>query len=92
MIALPGQLFYSTQIPACLRFHARNKNPDNGWRNRRGDGITAAPEQQLTAAGGPQAMPRDWLPLQMVLTAESSSTDVVPDSKNDRVRRQGAKQ
>ena len=27
MIALPGQLFYSTQIPACLWFLARNKNP-----------------------------------------------------------------
>ena len=37
MIALPGQLFYSTQIPACLWFLARNKNPDNGWRDRRGE-------------------------------------------------------
>ncbi len=37
MIALPGQLFYSTQIPACLWFLARNKNPGNGWRDRRGD-------------------------------------------------------
>ncbi len=35
MIALPGQLFYSTQIPACLWFLARNKNPGNGWRDRR---------------------------------------------------------
>ncbi len=26
MVALPGQLFYSTQIPACLWFLARNKN------------------------------------------------------------------
>ena len=26
MIALPGQLFYSTQIPACLWFLARNKS------------------------------------------------------------------
>ena len=25
MVALPGQLFYSTQIPACLWFLARNK-------------------------------------------------------------------
>ena len=25
MIALPGQLFYSTQIPACLWFLARDK-------------------------------------------------------------------
>ncbi len=37
MIALPGQLFYSTQIPACLWFLARNKNPGNGWRDRRGE-------------------------------------------------------
>ena len=37
MIALPGQLFYSTQIPACLWFLARNKNPGNGWRDRRAE-------------------------------------------------------
>ena len=37
MIALPGQLFYSTQIPVCLWFLARNKNPGNGWRDRRGE-------------------------------------------------------
>ena len=37
MIALPGQLFYSTQIPACLWFLARHKNPGNGWRDRRGE-------------------------------------------------------
>jgi type I restriction enzyme M protein len=40
MVALPGQLFYSTQIPACLWFLARNKNPVNGktggLRDRRG--------------------------------------------------------
>ncbi|MDM2959341.1 class I SAM-dependent DNA methyltransferase [Citrobacter sp. CK202] len=36
MVALPGQLFYSTQIPACLWFLARNKNPQNGLRDRRG--------------------------------------------------------
>jgi type I restriction enzyme M protein len=35
MIALPGQLFYSTQIPACLWFLSRNKR--NGrFRDRRG--------------------------------------------------------
>ncbi len=27
MVALPGQLFYSTQIPACLWFLARNRKP-----------------------------------------------------------------
>ncbi len=37
MVALPGQLFYSTQIPACLWFLVRNKNPGNGWRDRRGE-------------------------------------------------------
>ena len=36
MVALPGQLFYSTQIPACLLFLARNKNPGKGLRDRRG--------------------------------------------------------
>ncbi|CAI8694748.1 type I restriction-modification system subunit M [Burkholderia sp. IT-111MI5] len=35
MVALPGQLFYSTQIPACLWFLARNKNPGKGLRDRR---------------------------------------------------------
>lgn len=36
MVALPGQLFYSTQIPACLWFLARDKGPGNGLRDRRG--------------------------------------------------------
>ncbi len=36
MIALPGQLFYSTQIPACLWFLARDKSA-NGHRDRRGE-------------------------------------------------------
>ena len=36
MVALPGQLFYSTQIPACLWFLARNKNPKKRLRDRRG--------------------------------------------------------
>ena len=36
MVALPGQLFYSTQIPVCLWFLARNKT--NGrFRDRRGE-------------------------------------------------------
>ena len=37
MVALPGQLFYSTQIPACLWILARDKNPGNGLRDRRGE-------------------------------------------------------
>jgi type I restriction enzyme M protein len=36
MIALPGQLFYTTQIPVCLWFLSRNKT--NGrFRNRSGE-------------------------------------------------------
>jgi len=35
MIALPGQLFYSTQIPACLWFLARDKK-NHKYRDRRG--------------------------------------------------------
>ena len=36
MVALPGQLFYSTQIPVCLWFLTRNKK--NGrFRDRRGE-------------------------------------------------------
>ena len=36
MIALPGQLFYSTQIPACLWILAKNKS-NGGFRDRRGE-------------------------------------------------------
>ncbi|GEO02019.1 DNA methyltransferase [Novosphingobium sediminis] len=36
MVALPGQLFYSTQIPACLWFLARDKSA-NDLRDRRGE-------------------------------------------------------
>lgn len=43
MIALPGQLFYTTQIPVCLWFLTRNKQADGsadknkGYRNRQGE-------------------------------------------------------
>ncbi len=39
MIALPGQLFYTTQIPVCLWFLTRSKRPDNkrGFRGRVGE-------------------------------------------------------
>jgi len=39
MIALPGQLFYTTQIPVCLWFISRNKkaDPGRGFRDRRGE-------------------------------------------------------
>ncbi|MEK7716568.1 MAG: N-6 DNA methylase, partial [Pseudomonadota bacterium] len=40
MVALPGQLFYSTQIPACLWFLARDRkngpSAGSGFRDRRG--------------------------------------------------------
>ncbi|MEZ8127967.1 type I restriction-modification system subunit M [Enterovibrio norvegicus] len=39
MIALPGQLFYTTQIPVCLWFMTKNKkaNPRYGYRDRTGE-------------------------------------------------------
>lgn len=44
MIALPGQLFYTTQIPVCLWFLTKNKserphpeNPDIHFRDRKGE-------------------------------------------------------
>ena len=44
MIALPGQLFYTTQIPVCLWFMTKNKSStssvqgmDNGFRDRQGE-------------------------------------------------------
>lgn len=36
MVALPGQLFYSTQIPVCLWILARDKSA-NGHRDRKGE-------------------------------------------------------
>jgi len=36
MVALPGQLFYSTQIPVCLWFIARDKK-NGAFRDRRGE-------------------------------------------------------
>ena len=36
MVALPGQLFYSTQIPVCLWFLTRNKK-NSRFRDRRGE-------------------------------------------------------
>ncbi len=39
MIALPGQLFYTTQIPVCLWFMTKNKtaNSKHGYRDRQGE-------------------------------------------------------
>ena len=36
MVALPGQLFYSTQIPVCLWFLARDRKGGK-FRDRRGE-------------------------------------------------------
>jgi type I restriction enzyme M protein len=37
MVALPGQLFTNTQIPACIWLLTRNKAARNGWRSRAGE-------------------------------------------------------
>ena len=37
MVALPGQLFTNTQIPACIWFLTRNKTARNGFRDRSGE-------------------------------------------------------
>jgi type I restriction enzyme M protein len=37
MVALPGQLFTNTQIPACIWFLTRNKKEHNGFRDRFGE-------------------------------------------------------
>ena len=37
MVALPGQLFTNTQIPACIWFLTRNKGERNGYRSRKGE-------------------------------------------------------
>ena len=51
MVALPGQLFYSTQIPACLWFLARDRK--NGkFRDRRGQ-VLFIDARKLGPHGGP---------------------------------------
>lgn len=37
MIALPGQLFYTTQIPVCLWFMTKNKKATDEFRDRQGE-------------------------------------------------------
>ena len=37
MVAMPSQLFYNTQIPACLWFLARNKGETSKFRSRSGE-------------------------------------------------------
>ena len=49
VIALPAQLFYSTQIPVCLWFLAKDRSAAGGFRDRRGEVlfIDARPMGQL---------------------------------------------
>jgi type I restriction enzyme M protein len=49
MVALPGQLFYSTQIPVCLWFIARNKR-DGYLRDRHGETLFIDARQMGTLA------------------------------------------
>ncbi len=37
IVALPGQLCYTTQIPVCLWFLARDRSAAGGFRDRRGE-------------------------------------------------------
>ena len=60
MVALPGQLFYSTQIPVCLLFLARNKHDRKRSKQplfvcaRRNTRITEDYEKQFsTSVGSP---------------------------------------
>ena len=53
MVALPGQLFYSTQIPVCLWFLARNKKQRPLPRPARRDAVHRRP--QARHAGRPRA-------------------------------------
>ncbi|MDO6513588.1 class I SAM-dependent DNA methyltransferase [Neptuniibacter sp. 2_MG-2023] len=52
MIALPGQLFYTTQIPVCLWFLTKNKGEDKirGYRNRQGETLFIDARQMGTMA------------------------------------------
>jgi type I restriction enzyme M protein len=37
IVALPGQLFFTTQIPVCLWFLAKDRSAGGGFRDRRGE-------------------------------------------------------
>jgi type I restriction enzyme M protein len=52
MIALPGQLFYTTQIPVCLWFLTKNKgeDKDRGYRERKGETLFIDARQMGTMA------------------------------------------
>ena len=56
MIALPGQLFYTTQIPACLWFLARNKANDAGVPRTAGrDALHRRPQARPPGPTAPTA-------------------------------------
>ena len=61
MVALPGQLFYSTQIPVCLWFLAKNKAADakRGFRDRRKQTLFIDARKLGTFNGGPRS-PRTY--------------------------------
>jgi type I restriction enzyme M protein len=52
MIALPGQLFFTTQIPVCLWFLTKNKREDKvrGYRDRQGETLFIDARQMGTMA------------------------------------------
>lgn len=52
MIALPGQLFFTTQIPVCLWFLTKNKREDTvrGYRDRQGETLFIDARQMGTMA------------------------------------------
>jgi hypothetical protein len=76
MVALPGQLFYSTQIPACLWFLARDKSA-NGHRDRRGE-ILFIDARKLGHHGRPHPA-RVLLNLRMNETQEASARALFRD-------------
>jgi len=66
MVALPGQLFYSTQIPVCLWFIARNKAPSGAARHLPqmsfafgGAAVQAGKDHPTTGREGAQEGARD---------------------------------
>jgi len=65
MIALPGQLFYTTQIPVCLWFLARDKS-DGGGGSGGGGG---APPPPPPAPRPSSSTPARWAPWSIALTA-----------------------
>ncbi len=57
MVALPGQLFYSTPIPACLWFLSRDRR-NHRFRDRRSE-VLFIDARKLGAPGGDRTAPRE---------------------------------